>query len=505
MLKSDLKSLLPSKLINGVTRCQGELYSFMYFVEKYEEKRMNSMSTEEFANYLVSKYYNRVVICDKKRYFERVLKEIKETDGDKLAENIELADDMQINVEDYLSQMFEKADEEYLIPVGDNKKTIYEVYSILKNNLFHELTLEEKQEIIDGMLQMIDKEIRNSKIEEFGITLEEYLRNEAPKLMVSVDEIKVGDELYNLVDFIKRLVDIQYTRNEEKQEELNRTKENPSLVTEIGVELNNSSELETTLEIPIILNNSEIDSLSKSTEYSNQEKFYINQLRRLSRAITSASKKEDLDNLRESFESLKEEMKSKDLGNQVKLIVTDIENNIIPKREREIYIFKNNAEDYVDVTMGKIGELKKQILLAENEFELNELQATLDKMEYEVSKRLVSDNEFAEAHASLMEIEMMLKEKRNIIKLIPNNSVINALTEKIIELKKIMLNIEYNVNKAEIVGYSIKFEYAKSDLCDSLEKAYESGQIDKDIYQSLLSNVDKLEKLEKESAMKLGV
>ena len=79
------------------------------------------------------------------------------------------------------------------------------------------------------------------------------------------------------------------------------------------------------------------------------------------------------------------------------------------------------------------------------------------------------------------------------------------MNEKIIELKKIILNIEYNVNKAEIVGYSIKFEYAKSDLTESIEKAYQSGQIDEEIYQSLMKQVDKLANLEKESAKKLGV
>ena len=219
----------------------------------------------------------------------------------------------------------------------------------------------------------------------------------------------------------------------------------------------------------------------------------------------SSSTKEDLDNLKKEFEQLKLEATSKGLSKQINMLAMDIETNLIPKREREIYIFKNNAEDYVDVIMGKIGELKKQIQLAENEVELNEVQMVLDQLEYEVSKRLISDNDFAEAHISLQEIEMMLNEKKNLVKLIPNNSIINTLNEKIIELKKIIINIEYNVNKAEIVGYSIKFEYAKSDLTESIEKAYQSGQIDEEIYQSLMKQVDKLANLEKESAKKLGV
>ena len=41
MLKNEINSLLPEKLLHGVTRCQGKLYSFPYFVQKYEEDKMN--------------------------------------------------------------------------------------------------------------------------------------------------------------------------------------------------------------------------------------------------------------------------------------------------------------------------------------------------------------------------------------------------------------------------------------------------------------------------------
>lgn len=505
MIKADLESLLPSRLRNGVTRCQGELYSFLYFVEKFESKRMNSMSTEEFAEYLTAKYSSHVLICDKKRYCDRVIKELKELNPVDFESGIMIADDIEIDAENYLRHMFENADEEYLIPFGDGRKTLYEVYASLRNNLYHELSLEDKREIIESMLDYIDEEIRNSIIEEAGITLEDYLKNEVPNYMTGVDQVKIGNETYDLTDFIKHLVDIQYTRNEEKQEQLNRTKENPALVTEIAMELNGSSELETTLDIPIILSQGEVESLEENPEYSNQEKFYVNQFRKLSNAIMSASTKEDLDNLKNEFEKLKLEAISKGLSNQINMLAMDIEANVITKREREIYILRNNAEDYIDVIMGKIGELKKQIQMAENEIELNEAQMTLDKLEYEVSKRLISDNDFSEAHISLQELEMLLKEKKKLIRLVPNNSIVNTLNEKIIELKKIILNIEYNVNKAEIVGYSIKFEYAKADLNESIEEAYQNGQIDQEIYQSLINQVNKLETLEKESARKLGV
>ena len=101
MIKSDLKSLLPSKLLNGVTRCEGKLYSFLYFVEEFESKRMNSMTTKDFAEYLTAKYINHVIICDKKRYFDRVIKEIKEANLSDFESEMMRADDVSIDVEDY--------------------------------------------------------------------------------------------------------------------------------------------------------------------------------------------------------------------------------------------------------------------------------------------------------------------------------------------------------------------------------------------------------------------
>ena len=193
-----------------------------------------------------------------------------------------------------------------------------------------------------------------------------------------------------------------------------------------------------------------------------------------------------------------------DLTPYINGIAQNINLNIIPKKERELHIFKNNSEDYVDAMVGKIRVLKNNALNAETETDLNELQNEVNKLEYEVGKRVSSDKEFSEAQSALYEVEMVIEEKRNTIKILPNKLIINQFIEKIIDIKKLLLNIEYNANKAEIVGYSIKFEYAKSDFYLELNDALEYSLVTKEEYEILASKIDKLEIMEKSSVKSKG-
>ena len=503
MLKNEIKSLLPEKLLHGVTRCQGKLYSFPYFVQKYEEDKMNSMTPQEFVNYLVSKYYNRVVLTNKNMYINRVIKELKASQ-DRYEENIILASGLEVNVEEYLREAFLRADEEFLISWGENRKDIYEVYEGLIRNKYVEMTEEDKKEILESMLEYIDPSIRNSIITEVGLSVEDYIMYQLPDMMINSTEVMISGNKYELTEVVKRIVDLEYTRNQEREEQLNRTKENPSLVTEIGVELNKkNNDLETTLEVPVILSDNDIKSLETNVTYSNKEKYFIDQFRRMEQAINNASTVEDLNTLTTEFYKMYEEVKV-DLTPYINGIAQNINLNIIPKKERELHIFKNNSEDYVDAMVGKIRVLKNNALNAETETDLNELQNEVNKLEYEVGKRVSSDKEFSEAQSALYEVEMVIEEKRNTIKILPNKLIINQFIEKIIDIKKLLLNIEYNANKAEIVGYSIKFEYAKSDFYLELNNALEHSLVTEEEYEILANKIDKLEIMEKSSVKSKG-
>lgn len=503
MLKNEINSLLPEKLLHGVTRCQGKLYSFPYFVQKYEEDKMNSMAPQEFVNYLVSKYYNRVVLTNKNMYINRVIKELKASQ-DGYEENIILASGLEVNVEEYLREAFLRADEEFLISLGENRKDIYEVYEGLIRNKYVEMTEEDKKEILESMLEYIDPNIRNSIITEVGLSVEDYIMYQLPDMMINSTEVMISGNKYELTEVVKRIVDLEYTRNQEREEQLNRTKENPSLVTEIGVELNKkNNDLETTLEVPVILSDNDIKSLETNVTYSNKEKYFIDQFRRMEQAINNASTVEDLNTLTTEFYKMYEEVKV-DLTPYINGIAQNINLNIIPKKERELHIFKNNSEDYVDAMVGKIRVLKNNALNAETETDLNELQNEVNKLEYEVGKRVSSDKEFSEAQSALYEVEMVIEEKRNTIKILPNKLIINQFIEKIIDIKKLLLNIEYNANKAEIVGYSIKFEYAKSDFYLELNNALEHSLVTEEEYEILANKIDKLEIMEKSSVKSKG-
>ena len=144
----------------------------------------------------------------------------------------------------------------------------------------------------------------------------------------------------------------------------------------------------------------------------------------MEQAINNASTVEDLNTLTTEFYKMYEEVKV-DLTPYINGIAQNINLNIIPKKERELHIFKNNSEDYVDAMVGKIRVLKNNALNAETETELNELQNEVNKLEYEVGKRVSSDKEFSEAQSALYEVEMIIEEKRNTIKILPNKLIIN--------------------------------------------------------------------------------
>ena len=132
------------------------------------------------------------------------------------------------------------------------------------------------------------------------------------------------------------------------------------------------------------------------------------------------------------------------------------------------------------------------------------MQNEVNKLEYEVGKRVSNDKEFSEAQSALYEVEMVIEEKRNTIKILPNKKIINQFIERIIDIKKLLFDIEYNANKAEIVGYSIKFEYAKSDFYLDLNNALEHTLISKEEYDILANKIDKLEVMEKSSVKSKG-
>lgn len=495
MIKSEIRNLLPEKLLNGVVRYQGKLYSFLFFIDKFYGKKMDSMLPEQFVNYLTEKYSDKTVMCDKQRYIKRVISELKKAND--FEEFIDINETDKMNVEEELISIFENADEEFMIPWGNSRKSIYEIYDTLKKNKYVAISIEDKKEICSYLLEKIDPEIRNSVIEEMGLTVEEYVLYQLPDMMINSTDVMINNELIQVDEIVKRIVDLQFTRISIKNEELNRTKENPSLVTEISVELDKESNMEATLELPVILSDSEIDSFNKIESFSNEEKYYINQLRRISDAIKKVLNKDDLEELKKEFSELEELIRSKMQNNYINELISNITNEIIPKKEMELHIFKNNAEDYVDAIVGKIRKIKDKLMLLDKEEELLEVQNEINKLEYEIGKRILTDKEFSEANVSLMEVKMMLAEKQNVLKVIPSSPVLNHLVERIIELKKILLNMEYNSNKAETVGYGIKFEYAKSDLMNDINRYLEQGLLSEEDVKYLNNKMDSLQNVKK--------
>ena len=57
--------------------------------------------------------------------------------------------------------------------------------------------------------------------------------------------------------------------------------------------------------------------------------------------------------------------------------------------------------------------------------------------------------------------------------------------------------MEYNSNKAETVGYGIKFEYAKSDLMNDINRYLEQGLLSEEDVKYLNNKMDSLQNVKK--------
>lgn len=502
MIKQEIRELLPEKMQCAMIRCHGNLYSFSYYLEKYEISNMMNMSSGDFVEYISKKYDKYVFTCTPDKYFRRVMHELQNKED--YEEKIRISNDEYIDVYERLSFLFALANDDFLIPIGDEFKTIYEVYENLKNNKYVELTDQDKIEICEYLLNGIDDSIRKSIIEEMNMTVEDYIISQLPKMMINTTEIEVSGEKVEITEVVKRIVDLQYTRLINIEEELNRTKENPSLVTEIYVEMDKADALEATLDIPIVLSDEEINSFDIGSDFSNQEQYYIKQVRRLIDAIKNVSNKDSLENLINELEKLNEVIKAKSLSPYINDLINVAYQDVIPVKERELFKFKNNSEDYIDATMGRIHKLREKVVLYETETELLEIETELEKLDYEIGKRMLSDKEFSEANITLMEVRMLLDEKKNTSLIIPSSQILSRFLEKIIELKKILINIEYNSNKAEIVGYSIKFESSKADFINEMSSSLENGLLNQSEYDVLINKLNDLENLENKAIKSKG-
>lgn len=253
--------------------------------------------------------------------------------------------------------------------------TLDDLYLKLLGNEYRAPSLEEKAELCIDMTKYIDLEILDSIVDGMDITVRDYICGTLPTKMVSATEVEMDSEIFEISEFVTRIVDHQAkmiaTEKAKKQQELediyNKTGDNPGLVSEIQVRLKDDNDLEITAEIPVVTSSLVSDEEKESLldnyhrkEAITEEEYYTKELNNIKSAIENTTTSHDLNSKESFFKSIAEEAMSKGLSPQIPILIDSIKELITLKRNNIIKI-TNNQEEYVDVLFSEINSMTDEL------------------------------------------------------------------------------------------------------------------------------------------------
>lgn len=253
--------------------------------------------------------------------------------------------------------------------------TFDDLYLKMLKNEYHMPTIEEKAELCVDMTRYIDLEILDSIVDGMDITVRDYICTTLPTKMISATEVEMDSEVFSIEEFVERIVDHQARmisqekakRQQELEDIYNKTGDNPGLVSEIQVRLKEDNDLEITAEIPTVtsslVSDEEKESLLnnyRKKESVTDEEYYTRELNSIKSAIENTNTSHDLASKEAFFKSIVDEVSSKELSNQINILIASIEELIILKRNNIIKI-TNNQEEYVDVLFSEINSMTAEM------------------------------------------------------------------------------------------------------------------------------------------------
>lgn len=281
-----------------------------------------------------------------------------------------------ISVRNHLIEYAQKfMDENGELDYIGKKISFDDLYIKLLNNEYRMPTIEEKAELCIDMTRYIDLAILDSIVDGMDITVRDYICTVLPTKMISATEVELNSEVFDLDEFVTRIVNHQAkmieTEKAKKQQELediyNKTGDNPGLVSEIQVRLKGDNNLEITAEIPVVTSSlvSEEEKTSLLSNYREKEvvtdeEYYTRELNSVKLAIEKTTTSHDLNSKEKFFKTIAEEALSKELSSQIKVLIESIDELITLKRNNIIKI-TNNQEEYVDVLFSEINTMTTEL------------------------------------------------------------------------------------------------------------------------------------------------
>lgn len=386
------------------------------------------------------------------------------------------------------------------ILIGPKYKSIDEVYEMLLNNTYHAPTMVDKIEICLNYANKIENEILTSRIEALNMTALEYFRDVLPQMImddgVSImieGKARTVEEVINAVANNQRvLLERQKSKEEEeKLERFNRTDENPSLISEIKMELTKEDDtIEVTAEIPVVssylLGPEEVAALSvlpRDEIFANNDAYYTNLLNSIKQSIKNTTTEHDLTAKESgknpfSFEVIANEALQKIPTFETQQLINSTSELIGTKRNELIKLY-SNRDEYCDAIMIEINALNHKAELADSVDTFSEIKCYITRIKIDLIEKGIKEIRVKQA---LEQLESNYNQAFTQYNLNKNefekqkNRVVEELNDCLSSIKSNYMKLPYIKESYEFQSMAnntnIQIESLKAKIVEALSSHY---------------------------------
>ncbi|MCH5167662.1 MAG: hypothetical protein J1F35_07235 [Erysipelotrichales bacterium] len=390
---------------------------------------------------------------------------------------------------------------------------IEELYKKVLENTYYGPTIQDKAELCINLAHYIDKEILDSIMDGMDITVWDYITKVIPTMMSSISVVSIkdekGDREIDVEKFVVQIVDHQAKylsdkkakEKEDLENKYNKTSDNPGLVSEIQVKLEEDKTLTVTAEIPV-LNSSLLTDEEKNSLLNNyvkmesitNEEYLSTELNRIKIAIDNANTAHDLDSISSFFKTIISSINRENTSSHINQLIISIDELIISKRNNLIKV-SGNQEYYTDALFSEINRMREELSGFTTLDQFSSLYGcALDRYE-EVLNKGIKDIQLKSSFAQLFKL---INEKRlNLDATMADQPPeverakvdLNAL---ITDIKKDVLTIEHDANNlGNLTGTEIRLNLNIQKAKEQVERAYIDGLLtedDREYYMYRLKN-----------------
>lgn len=423
-----------------------------------------------------------------------------------------------VDTREYLYSKIAFMNSDQKIRIGETYKTIEEVYNILLNNSYRPATLVDKTELCTYLAEELEPEVLSSIIKELNMSTKEYILEVLPKMMINATDIAVAGNIVSVDKAIDQIAKKQREminkereqENAAKIEEFNRTGENPSLLSEIKLELDKEEDsIEVTAEIPIVssylVSPEEVTALSvlpTDTIYGNDDQYYQRLLNNLKQTIKDTSTEHDLTakesgNNNFSFEVIAQEALQKIPTFEMQQLINSTSELIGTKRNELIKVY-SNREEYCDTIMAEINTIARNLELVDSIDSFSEIKNQITRITIDLVEKNIKDMRVKQA---LDNLTMAYRQAFTKYNLTQNdfekqkNRIVEGLNTLLSSIRRNYASLlyiqDYNLSQSTITSTNLSVE----ELKDKIQSAIDSHFLTEDEANNYYHELNKLNTL----------